>query len=71
MFYTFIGAFIGYFCTYIICRLLNIKFGTHGYFLNDGPLIVMFGIIICAAVGFGYGLRSISTGSCIITRLLN
>jgi len=75
MFYTVCGAFIGGIITYVVCKMRNVSFRSNsngGPFMlpSDGSFLTGLGVLVGAALGFGYGLHALASGGHFLVNLV-
>jgi len=64
MFYTLAGALIGGVVTYVTAKVFNVNFSdTHWLVPTEGAVMTFFGTLTGAAVGMGWGLSALRSGT--------
>lgn len=61
MIFTFLGAIIGLYLSYMIASLVGMNFTRMG--LGTGDLFVTAATLMCAGIGLGYGFSLLLVGS--------
>lgn len=69
MFYTILGMTIVGFLTYVLCKMSDISFRSHGCVPSEGAVFTILGVLVGAGLGFGYGLHALTTGTHTVVNL--